>query len=78
MADTEHENSIGVTDKRRTQNQTDLPGTLGTSVNYTDVGSLRTRLEAINAAYYTAARLNEMTKNDMVYAVRVADDAAGI
>lgn len=77
MADTEHENSIGVTDRRRTQTQTDLPGTLGTSVNYTDVGSLRTRLAAIDAGYYTSARLDNMTKNDMVYAVRLADDAAG-
>ena len=78
MADTEKENSIGVVDKRFLQNSTDLPGTLGTSVNYTDVGSLRARLSTINAGYYTAARLNQMTKNDMVYAVRVADDPTGI
>lgn len=78
MANVETENIIGVTDKRRGVAQTDLPGTLGTSANYNDVGSLRTRLIAINSAYYTTDRLNSLTKNDMIYAVRLADDAAGI
>lgn len=78
MADTELENPIGLTDKRRTANQTKNPGTIGTSANYNDVGALRTRLAAINGAYYTSARLNGMTKNDMVHAVRLADDAAGV
>ena len=32
--------------------------------------TMRTRLAALNGAYYTAARLNNMTRNDMVYALR--------
>lgn len=37
------------------------------------IAAMRTRLAAIDAAFYTAARLNTMTVNDMVYAIRVAD-----
>jgi hypothetical protein len=76
MAQAEIENPVGVTDKRKTQGSTSHP--LATEANYVDVAALRARLTAINAGYYTAAVLNLMTKNDMVYAVRVADDAAGI
>lgn len=78
MADTEQENILGVTDRRRTQAQADLPGNLTTDARYMSVSDLRTRLTAIDAAYYTSTKLNEMTKNDMVFAVRSADDAAGI
>ncbi len=78
MADTEQEHTIGYTDKRRTQSQTKIPGTQGTTVNYNDVGALRARLTAVAAASYPATRLNTMTKNDMVYALRLADDAAGV
>lgn len=76
MANTEMENPLGVTDRRRTQNQTDMPGTLDTDARYFSVSSLRTTLAARNA-YYTPKRLEEMTKNDMVYALRTIDDAAG-
>lgn len=76
MADTEKENPLGFTDKRRTQ--TTAGSGVTTPANFTDVTALRARLTAINGAYYTAARLNQMTKNDMVYAVRRADEAAGI
>lgn len=43
-----------------------------------DVATLRTRLAAIDGTFYTAARLNIMTLNDMVYAVRQADLASTI
>jgi len=36
------------------------------------IAALRTALTAINAGYYTTDVLNTMTKNDMLYAVRVA------
>jgi hypothetical protein len=49
-----------------------------TPVNYADTSHLRTRLAAINGSYFTAARLNQMTKNDMMYAVRIADDPGSI
>lgn len=76
MADVERENVSGFVDRRRTQASTD--DNIATSANFADVQALRARLTAINAGYFTAARLNNMTKNDMVYAVRLNDEAAGI
>lgn len=44
-----------------------------------DVSTMRTRLAALDGSYYTSSRLNQMTINDMVYAIRVKTaDAAGI
>jgi hypothetical protein len=40
------------------------------SANFNTIQAMRTRLTALNA-YYTTAVLNQMTYNDMVYAVRV-------
>lgn len=40
-----------------------------------NIPAMRTRLAAINASYYTNARLDAMTENDMIYALR---DSAGI
>lgn len=47
-------------------------------VDYNDITSLRTRLAAIDAGFYTAARLNTMTYNDMIYAVRRNDSPTSI
>ncbi len=76
MADTEREYPIGFVDKRRTQ-ASNSSG-LGTSGNYADVNAMRTRLAAALPTYYTASRLNNLTKNDMVYALRQIDDQTGI
>lgn len=76
MANTELENIIGVTDKRFLQTAATVPE--ATPANYSSVSALRARLTAINAGYFTSARLDNMTRNDMVYAVRLNDDAAGI
>lgn len=46
--------------------------------DYVSVTALRTRLAAIDGTYYTAARMNTMTYNDMVYAVRLNDSASTI
>jgi hypothetical protein len=46
--------------------------------NYQDVAAMRTRLGTINGTYYTSARLDSMTRNDMLYAIRLNDDSAGI
>lgn len=64
-----------VTDKRQTQGL----GTqaIATPANYASITSMRTRLLAIGGVY-TAAYLNGMTMNDMVYALRLSDDSAGI
>lgn len=37
------------------------------------IDAARARLTAINGTIYTAARLNQMTFNDMLYAIRVND-----
>ena len=42
------------------------------------IASLRRRLADIDSGLYTAAVLNGMTYNDMVYAVRVSDNAATV
>lgn len=78
MAELDIGNSVGFVDKRQGR------GTNGNSVvtelaNYGSIKLMRTRLAAINGTYYTAARLNTMTRNDMVYALRMeSSDAAGI
>jgi len=76
MADVERGNLLGFIDKRRTQIST--TAVVGTPANYTSVGALRTRLAAIDGTYFSAARLNSMTFNDMIYALRLADDLAGV
>jgi hypothetical protein len=57
-------------------------GGTGTSIanmtNYASVNSLRTRLTAANAAYFTATMLDIMSVNDMVYALRMIDDKTTI
>lgn len=78
MADTDTENVFGVVDKRRNSKGQNTTQSLSSAANYDDVDSLRTRLTAISSTTFTTARLNAMTKNDMVYAVRLSDDAAGI
>lgn len=69
MADTEKESPFGFVNKQKTQGA--ATGGLGTPTNYASVNSLRTRLAALG---YTSARLDNMTRNDMVYALRLADD----
>lgn len=66
----------GVVDKRQTQGVLTQP--IATPANYASISAMRTRLTAISATAYSAANLDLMTVNDMVYALRLADDAAGI
>lgn len=68
--------SLGFTDKRQTSGATTLP--VATPANYASVSVMRIRLAAINGAYWTNTRLNSMTENDLTYALRLADDAAGV
>ena len=51
---------------------------IATMGNYGSIQLMRNRLQAINAAYYTNARLDQMTTNDMVFAIRSIDDRATI
>lgn len=77
MADIERENPLGFVDKRRTRDGAGT-GLTSDTTNYGSVGDLRAVLAVRNPSLYTAEMLNKMTKNDMVYALRLADDAAGI
>ena len=43
-----------------------------------DISAMRTRLAAIDAGFYTAARLNSMLVNDMIYAIRLNDNPGTI
>lgn len=69
---------IGFVDKRRTPSIGNAAGSLATPANYASITSMRTRLAAINATIFSAARLDIMTENDMAYALRVNDDPLGI
>ena len=46
--------------------------------NYHSLFNLRARLNGVNAAYYTTAKLDQMTVNDMIFALRNIDDPTTI
>lgn len=76
MANLDIGNRQRVVDKRQGRGTTTNPVTSDASMK--DITAMRARLTAINATTFTAARLNTMTENDMLYAIRMNDDAAGI
>lgn len=76
MANTDLLNQEGFTQAGRAGNANGAE--VATPANYASVSAMRTRLAAINGTYYTSARLDQMTVNDMVYAIRVNDDATTI
>lgn len=41
--------------------------------DFNSIASMKARLTAIDSGFYTAARLNTMTYNDMVFAIRTND-----
>lgn len=51
---------------------------LDADLNFQSITKMRARLAAINGGLYTAAYLNTMTFNDMVYAIRLNDYAGSI
>lgn len=51
---------------------------LGNASNYVSITAMRTRLAAANGTYYTAARMDQLTANDMIYALRSIDDKTTI
>lgn len=68
---------LSFVDKRRASGQTNT-SPLGTPASYLTEAALDTRLAAIDATAYSAQNLRIMNTNDKIYAVRVADDSAGI
>lgn len=76
MADLDISSNRGLTDVRfgRGGNQP-----FAETANMNDIAALKARLTAISATQYPATKLATMTKNDMVYALRVESaDSAGI
>jgi hypothetical protein len=65
----------GFVDKRKGNLQTAV--SVSTPANFASVSAMRTRLAAVNGTYYTSARLDQMTANDMTYALLQLDEAAG-
>ena len=77
MADLDITVGHSFVDKRKGRGAT-AASPLTEQANYDNIADMKTRLSAINAGYFTAARLNAMTKNDLVFALRTAQDSAGI
>lgn len=85
MANQRIGNSIGVkalndasgTQKSNTNGSTTNAGE-HSDTDYASITALRARLAAIDAGFYTAQRLDTMTYNDMVYAVRRNDSPTSI
>jgi hypothetical protein len=83
MAGYDTDPNDGMIDKRKVGRITAVSNApdMAEIANHNSVSLMRTRLAGINvpAGYWTAARLNQMSKNDMEYAVRVVSaDVAGI
>ncbi len=79
MANFDIGNRQKVVDKRAGRGTTTNPVT--SDVSMKDISTMRARLWWLNVigdSTNTAARLNTMTKNDMLYAIRMSDDATGI
>lgn len=51
---------------------------VATPANYASIAAMKTRLAAINGTYFTTARMNTMTVNDLIYALRLNDDPTTI
>lgn len=68
--------SHGFVDKQRSTSKSAAKsnGSVATPANYDNIAALDARLTAISATTYTQARLDTMSLNDKVYAVRLADD----
>ncbi len=80
MANAQLSGGDGFIDKRKSTatNRNSALNLEATPLNYVDITKLRARLTAIGAPYNTGGRLDAMTLNDMIYALRTVDDAAGI
>ena len=78
MANAQIRNRLGTVDKRYVQGDAANRYSGTTTTNVKDVTSMRARLTAIDSATFTSSRLDQMTTNDMLYAIRLNDEVAGI
>lgn len=68
----------GFTDKRVGRGTAGITP-VGEIVNMSSVSALKTRLTALDPTAFTAVRMQSMTENDLLYALRLkSSDAAGI
>lgn len=51
---------------------------VGVPANWWNVDAMRARLIVLNGSYYTTARLDQMSENDMVFALRTLDSPGSI
>lgn len=51
---------------------------ISSSANYGSINALKSRLSTLNASYYTVAKLDQMSVNDMVWALRSMEDKGTI
>ena len=49
-----------------------------TDTDLATIAAMRARLGAIDGTYYTSDRLDSLTYNDMVYAIRLADNPTAV
>jgi hypothetical protein len=85
MANQRLGNGIGVAAKNINSGdqRTNLNGSTSVSgehddTDYASITALRARLGTIDSGFYTSAKLDTMTYNDMLYAVRVNDSPDSI
>lgn len=64
---------VGDSDTKTNINGSNVPGAGFYDADQATIDAMRTRLAAISAGEYTAAKLNTMTVNDMAYAIRLND-----
>lgn len=77
MADAMTETNLMFVDKRRAEGLQTNPYSSTLTSNTRDIAALRARLAAISG-YYTATVLDKMTRNDMIYAIRINDEPTGL
>lgn len=68
----------GDADSRSNLSGTDDPQAGFVDADLASISAMRARLTAIDGSYYDADKLNQMTYNDMVYAIRVNDHPSTI
>ncbi len=78
MAQHDSEGVLGIVDKRRAVRAGSSSNNITNDANFADINAMRTRLTAISATAYSSANLDKMTRNDMVHALRLADEAGSV
>jgi hypothetical protein len=70
--------AVNFPDKRRTSSAANGNKNVTTPANFASNNDLDAALTAANGTYYTAARLDKMTQNDKVHALRLIQESGSI